>query len=285
MRDYSSISPSAKSLLLMKGRTSIPFMLDASKLIWGDETEHVLADLTQDGLYIRRLLHFEIRYLTINTLIEALGRRNILEISSGFSFRGLQMAIECPDVFYIDTDLPEIIATKVDLTDQLIAQQNLHLKGQLHTVPMNALDRDDFIRTTNQFPDGPIQIVNEGLLVYLDAAEKTKLCETIRKILKDRSGEWITADIYIKKKIDQHVKKDAFNQFLESHRVEENKFDSFQQAEQFFKERGFKLKRKAGPVWHQVCGLKYLVKPEIAMLILAAKQIGKLRETWALAPY
>lgn len=285
MRDYSSISPSAKSLLLMKGLTSIPFMLDASKLIWGEETENVLADLTQDELYIKRLLHFETRYLTINSLIEVLGGRNILEISSGFSFRGLQMAIEHPDVFYIDTDLPEIIATKVDLTEQLIAQQNLHLKGQLHTVTMNALDENDFIRTTNQFPDGPIQIVNEGLLVYLDTTEKTKLCETIHKVLKERGGEWITADIYIKKNVDQHLKKDGFNQFLEAHRVEENKFDSFQQAEQFFKERGLKIKRKAGPVWHQLSGLKYLAKPGIASLVLSVKQIGKIRETWALAPY
>lgn len=284
MRDYSSISPSAKSLLLMKGLTSIPFMLDASKLIWGEETDNVLADLTQDELYIKRLLHFETRYLTINNLIETLGRRNILEISSGFSFRGLQMTIEHPDVFYIDTDLPEVIASKVDLTEQLIAQQNLQLKGQLHTVPMNALEEDDFIRTTNQFPNGPIQIVNEGLLMYLNITEKAQLCNTICKILKERGGEWITADIYIRKKVDQHSRKDAFNQFLEDHHVEENKFDSFHQAEQFFKERGLKIKRKAGPVWHQLSGLRYLAKPDIANLILNIKQTGKIRETWALAP-
>ena len=44
------------------------------------------------------------------------GIKNILELSSGFSFRGLNM---CKDsgVFYIDTDLPEIIENKKVILD------------------------------------------------------------------------------------------------------------------------------------------------------------------------
>lgn len=284
MRDYSSISPSAKSLLLMKGLTDIPFIADAAKLVWGDDIANTTANWKKNETYIKRLLHFESRYISINNLLDALGGRHILEISSGFSFRGLDMALNHPDVFYIDTDLPEVTEMKADLTAQLISQQNLQLKGQLQTTSMNALDQDIFTDIINRFPPGPVNIVNEGLLVYLDTAEKTRLCEIIRQALTERGGHWITADVYIKRDVNLNLSNDVFSKFLEAHKVEENKFESFEQAAEFFKSCGLRIKQKSGPVWHQLSAPKYLSKQAVAELVQTAGKVGKIRETWALVP-
>ena len=58
---FDSISPSAKSLLLTKALTTIPFAREAAGLIWGDvsiqDTQNKLSSIG----FLMRLLHFEKR--------------------------------------------------------------------------------------------------------------------------------------------------------------------------------------------------------------------------------
>ncbi|MCZ4244783.1 hypothetical protein [Pedobacter punctiformis] len=281
-RDYSSISPSAKALLLTKSLTTIPFIADAARLILGNDVVDQLAGDQHDDLFLKRLLHFESRYLSLDSLLFASGSLNVLEISSGFSFRGLNMALNHPNVFYLDTDLAEVIQIKRDLTEQLIRQEQLHLKGKLQTKILNAMDESAFNEVVNQMPAGKLSIINEGLLMYLNPEEKASLCQTIHRALKQRGGYWITADIYIKKDLGQAAKSDAFGQFLDAHHVEDNKFESFEQAEAFFKTHGFKLVTKATSVWHQLSSVKYVSRELMNSLVKQAGTIGKIRETWAL---
>src|SRR5476651_589230 len=179
MRDYSTISPSAKSLLLMKALTDIPFIADAAHQMWGEATVTAFKSQRQDAPFLKRLLHFEVRYKSIDSLLETLGSKSILEISSGFSFRGLNMAINHPDVFYADTDLSEVITPKGDLTMQLMEELKLKLKGELVMKAMNALDEESFRKTINLLPAGTVTIVNECFLVYFNTTEKNKLFEII----------------------------------------------------------------------------------------------------------
>jgi O-methyltransferase involved in polyketide biosynthesis len=285
MRDYSSISPSAKSLLLMKGLTDIPFIADAAKLVWGKDTVKNLPGLLEKETFIKRLIHFEARYKSVDMVMELIGGKNIIELSSGYSFRGLHMTLNHPDVFYADTDLPEVIEIKADLTTQFIEQQQLELQGELLTLPLNALDEGEFRKITGLLPPGPVNIVNEGLLMYLNTVEKEKLCKIIHRILKERGGYWITADIYVRKDIKLTSGNDMFNRFLEAHNVEENKFESFEQAEQFFYKQGFRIHHKAGPVWHHLSALKYMEQDQLTQLVQQAGKLGKIRETWALIPF
>lgn len=266
----------------MKALTDIPFIADAVKLAF---PAAALPELRKhiNELFLKRLIHFEARYKSLDNLLEKLGGRNVLEISSGFSFRGLHMALHHPDAFYIDTDLPAVMDLKADLSARLIQQQNLDLKGELLTLPMNALDEESFNKTTSLLPAGPINILNEGLLVYLNTDEKTRLCQIIHRTLTQRGGYWLTADIYIKKK-NLNIENDAFSSFLQAHNVEENKFESFEQAEQFFHDRGFKIHQKPDTVWYQLSSLKYLNPDHITQLVEQASKIGKIRETWALVP-
>ncbi|SEQ94459.1 hypothetical protein [Pedobacter rhizosphaerae] len=281
-RDYSSISPSAKMLLLTKGLTNIPFIADAAKIIWGNDALDQLATNLTDELFLKRLIHFESRYLSLDSLLFASGSLNVLEISSGFSFRGLNMASHHANICYKDTDLSEIISIKKDLTQQLIRQEHLSLRGKLITESLNALDHNAFASAVESMPAGRLSIVNEGLLMYLNHGEKAQLCQTIRKALLKRGGYWITGDIYIKKELEETTIPDAFNQFLQAHHVEENKFDSFQQAEAFFKEQGLLLTTKATSVWHQLSAVKYADPALLSKWVKQSATVGKIRETWAL---
>ena len=215
--------------------------------------------------YWMRVMHFESRYWSINQLLEDLTATNILEISSGFSFRGLDLSQKKP-VFYIDTDLPNIIAGKQRFIDALTADRSPApaappgspartatpppapdtRPGHYELQPLNALDPAAFDAVINKFPPGPLTILNEGLLVYLDHAEKAQLCANIRKALLARTGKWITADIYIKRaEDDAGMRSAAWRKWSDEHGLEEKKFTSFEEAGRFFHSMGFEIEKEA----------------------------------------
>ncbi|MDN3549041.1 class I SAM-dependent methyltransferase [Mucilaginibacter aquaedulcis] len=280
-RDYSSISPSARSLLLLKGLTDIPFARQAAELIIYPEKYKPDFNL-KNFVFWARVLHFENRYKSINQLLSGLPVKNILELSSGFSFRGLNTALN-NDVYYIDTDLPEVIATKQNLL-QLLMHNEAIPKGNLHTLPLNALDKAEFATITNHFPGGELAIVNEGLLVYLDTNEKKKLCHNIRNVLEKRGGYWITADIYIKsdKNLLSLTTNDKLQRFFEEHRIEENKFECFEAAEIFFKSEGFLIDKEAEPDYQSSGSLKHLRANASPEQLYKLGKTGRIRASWRL---
>lgn len=279
-RDYSTISPSAKWLLLLKGLTKIPFAGEAAALMVYPET--YVPDYTlRDADIWARVLHFESRYWSIDQLLPHPGAKNMLELSSGFSFRGLAATMK-NDVHYIDTDLENVIALKQKFVDEL-QKDRPKAKGKLETLPLNVLDENQFMAVINRFDDGNLTIVNEGLLMYLALPEKKKLCEIIRKILRQRGGCWITADIYVKRKGDGGFNiGDKLKQFFDQHQIEENKFESFQAAEDFFKSEGFVIEKKAGTDYSKSIALPHLLQSATPQQLANSRRLGKVNETWRL---
>lgn len=255
-RDYSTISPSAKSLLLMKGYTNIPWAREAADLLVSSGNYQVTFEKNNE--FWHKVLHFEHRYWSIDQLMQNRPVHNILEISSGFSFRGAEKVIHYP-VYYIDTDLPEIITIKEKIRQGFRSYPS-QLQGSLHTLPLNALDERQFNATINQFPPGEIVIVNEGLLMYLGPEEKEKLCQTIYQILKARGGYWITADIYLRQPYDKFMLKidDQEKTFFEQHRIEQNKFESFESARELFENNGFVIDQEATIDFSKLSTLQHL---------------------------
>lgn len=245
-RDFTSISPTAKSLLIMKSQTEIPFVKAAAELMFGaDGVAAALAEMAKlPGADLRRL-HFENRYRSLDTLLAEAGASvaGVLELAGGLSFRGLELAQQ--GRFYVDTDLPELAALKADLVARLHPGP---LAGTLRVQALNALDADAFRDAIARIPPGPVAIVNEGLLVYLDDAEKHRLAGNVREALAARGGIWITGDIYVTTPPDQRLlTDDRTREFLDRHRVEDNKFASWDAAEQFFTGCGFTVLRKLAP--------------------------------------
>lgn len=280
-RNYDTISPSAKWLILMKGHTTIPFARQTAELI--EYPEKFVPDFSRkDVTFWARTLHFERRYRSIDQLLADLSIKNILELSSGFSFRGLELTKQ-RGVHYIDTDLPDVVATKREFTTAL---RNGHFKteGKLELLPLNALDEKQFHEITGHFPQGEIVIVNEGLLMYLDWDEKEKLCRIIHKILNERGGYWITADIYFKnrkKKLNLQIDPRT-KAFFEQHDIENNKFESTEEAEEFFKRMGFIIDKEAKMKRSDLSSMKYLLKSITIWQLFNLLKARKMHATWRL---
>jgi O-methyltransferase involved in polyketide biosynthesis len=279
-RDYSTISPSAGQLLLLKGLTNIPFAMEAAQLMLSPEKYE--PDFTnRDVALWGRVVHFESRYWSIDQLLSDIPLKNILELSSGFSFRGLAV-VEQNDIHYIDTDLDDVISVKKGMVSQLLANGHTP-KGELDMMPLNALDEAQFTAAINHFDEGEVVIVNEGLLVYLDTAEKEKLCGIIRNILKQRGGYWITADIYIKREGDYGIRMDdKLSEFFKQHKIEENKFDSFEAAREFFEKQGFIIDKESVPDQSKLTALNYLIQSATPEQLTNMRNAKNVRQTWRL---
>lgn len=280
-REFSSISPSAKSLLLMKGHTNIPFARQTAELILHPEKYRPDFE-NRDLSFWARTLHFENRYLSIDDLLSDLIIGNILELSSGFSFRSLETVIR-KGIHYIDTDLPDVIEQKRNFIP-VLKNNRINLIGTLELLALNVLDEEAFEGVVSRFPQGEIVIVNEGLLMYLDTDEKIKLCRIIHKILKERGGYWITADIYVKrqyKKLNLNIDNET-KDFFEVHKIEGNKFESFEEAETFFRRAGFEIDKVAYVNRSKLSSMKYFLKSISIKQLWYFRKAPRMQATWRL---
>ena len=228
-------------------------------------------------------MHFESRYWSIDQLLKIAGCKNILELSSGYSLRGLDLCAKDKSIHYIDTDLPEVVATKQRMIDHL--QLGNGSNGKFQLLPLDALNEVAFNSIIDSFGDGPVTIVNEGLLMYLNIEEKKRLCKTIHTTLSQRGGCWITADIYVRRlagvitSIPQSKGEVAF---MEQHHVEENKFESYDAAEAFFKEQGFELVKEAVPDYSTLSVMPHLIKVLPEEMRNSKQPPPKIQATWML---
>jgi O-methyltransferase involved in polyketide biosynthesis len=293
-RDFSSISPSAEFLIRLKAYTTIPFAKEAAALlVKGPAAETVINPETYQQFFFRLLIHFETRYRSIDNILSRLltnlhdagtpfSTRNFLELSSGFSFRCLDMCFE-KNIHFIDTDLPELIMEKRKVVAELIKKSNRPMKGNLELETLNSLNENDFTGIINKFPIGPVTIINEGLLPYLNHEEKAKLCSIIHNGLLKSGGYWVTGDIYTKEKSEWNKNNmpDEAMQWREQHNTEENKFDDFIQAEEFFRTCGFDILYRESQAIDQLSCLSLLGNKKEEM-VEKMKTTSPDRQTWCL---
>jgi O-methyltransferase involved in polyketide biosynthesis len=276
-----SVSDTAKQLVALKSVTNIPFARETSKLIHGHEiTEKTLDPAHLNGFY-QACAGFEARYLSIGKVLSETDVKNFLELCAGYSFRSLDLGARS-GFTYIDTDLPEIIENKKVISAQLVKGQR---ENEPCLLPLNALDQDAFLQIVSTFPPGPVAIINEGLLIYLDAGEKRQLCRIIHQVLKERGGFWATGDIYIRASHDRNRANqlpDRAKEFLAKHRIFENMFDSFPAAEEFFSECGFATEpHTVDEVYDQLTSLEFIRRT--AAIDESTVRAGlEARQTWVL---
>jgi O-methyltransferase involved in polyketide biosynthesis len=281
IRDFSSISPSARWLLLMKGHTNIPYARKTAELL--EYPNKYIPDFKKKDFALwAGAFHFESRYWSIDQLLKDLTIKNILELSSGYSLRSLDYVMQ-KGVHYIDTDLPDVIASKKEFVKGLTKDGTV-TSGKLEMLPLNALDATNFQEIICHFPQGEVVIVNEGLLTYLNKQEQKKLCSIIRNILIERGGYWITADIYLKNRRPKLGLKfnDEIMAFNERQNTEGNSFGSFIEAEMFFKDMGFAIDKEAKIKFSDMSSFKYLKKSISFRQFFKLIGTGKMQATWRL---
>jgi O-methyltransferase involved in polyketide biosynthesis len=208
--------------------------------VFGPEEVAAAASPTAGDAIRRR--HFELRAQSIDEALELVATPTIVELASGLSFRGLARAART-DVHYLDTDLPDVVEQKRSILAQLRPPT---LAGTYRIDPLDVMDDVAFARALASMPAGPVSIVHEGLLMYLGPDEKDRLAASIREALRSRGGRWITADVYLRRESTvaraAHVEK-----FLAEHRVEDQKFGDWDEAETFFSNNGFVVEHKLVP--------------------------------------
>lgn len=278
-QDYTAISPSAASLLMMKGHTSIPYAKELARVIAGEEGKTLEAP-TKDFTFWARVAHFERRYLSIDVLMDKIECNNILELASGFSCRGPDLVRRRP-CHYIDTDLPEVVAQKKELISKLSLGAPL---GAYELLPLNALDEGAFRETAARFRQGPLLIINEGLLMYLGPEEKEKLCSIIHGILSERGGYWICADIYLRDEKNKYRLKLGKHtaRFFEEHKIEEKKFINYRDAREMFERAGFVVDAEAKVSNKSLSSLKDFRKTLRIRDVFRLLKGGKTHATWRL---
>jgi O-methyltransferase involved in polyketide biosynthesis len=198
------ISVTAKVSAYYRKFSDIAFAAEVAALIGADEA---FAQIARDhGLEPDKLTFyapmFEARYKSITQIIRTSGAAQMLELACGYSLRGLDLTRD-GSLCYVETDLPEVVATKLELLDELRRRHGI-APSPLHIVAAaDALDLEQLRKAAAACDRArPLMVLCEGLVGYLTRAETRRLAENVRALLDNFGGGWwIVPDFAFKTEI------------------------------------------------------------------------------------
>lgn len=244
--DFEKVSMTAQLTAFMRQYSDIPFAKDVAEFV---QAKRAIEKLQEDEPFgVEDILwyapFFEVRYKSIAETIRKLEFRQVLELASGLSLRGLAMTLQNPELIYVETDLPGISEQKQTLMASILQKENLQRPVHLHQAVANALDADQ-LQTASQAlkPDQPVAIVNEGLIQYLSRNEIEQVAQNVCAILRQCGGVWITPDFVVKRE-GQSAISEAHRRFRLAIAEEtgrtlfEEAFESNEQMLAFFERMG-----------------------------------------------
>lgn len=273
--DFGKISVTAKLVAFFRAFSDIPFAVEVAERIGAKEAvlkivERSEAEIKPDSMSANgsrpdsveegsseretkladeRIYApmFEARYKSIAELIRRSGIGQVLELASGFSFRGLYMTGD-PQLVYVESDLKELNVEKTKLVREIRTKFGLSDLGNHHLCDANALSLAEMETACKYFStDAKLIVVTEGLLMYLSAEERAQVSRNIFLLLKRFGGGiWITPD-FTTRAIADNV-PDAVKRFRSAilgttHRqLFESAFENVQEMEEFFRSVGFESK-------------------------------------------
>lgn len=197
MADASLISVTAKVAAYYRQFTDIPFAQEVSQQIGAEAAFAQI--LKEHGLEAEKLTFyapmFEARYKSITQLIRQSGTPQVLELACGYSLRGLDLT-RGNDLRYVETDLPGVIAPKVDLLDSLRRQHGLQASPHHVVAAADALDFDAIRSSASSLDTNQaLTVLCEGLIMYLSKDQTEALARNVHRLLAEfADGCWITPD-------------------------------------------------------------------------------------------
>ena len=283
---FEKISMTATFVAYWRQYTDIPFAKDVAELINANEKIETFLSghhITKDEIRWYAPL-FEIRHKSIEEVIRRRDMRQVLELASGLSFRGLSMS-QNQDIAYVETDLEGLTNEKRILVSTLKQKYSLATNDNFHLTTANALDVHQLESAIQHFhKDQPVAIVNEGLFPYLTASEIALVARNIRAILAQFGGIWITPDFSLKENYSrvsaQRIRvRDAIAE-LTGRQLHRNIFDNEKHLDSFLDKMGFHAE-----ALHQTD----LVSPVVSIgaLHLPGDFLEKVRQKmnlWVIAP-
>lgn len=164
-RSYERISPTAWLVTYQRTFSDIPFsqeiFLELQEIIKQTRSTVEIEDVEKSMNFSGITQHrpepgshmgfiWEARYKIVNHLLKAYRINQILEVASGVSPRGLEMARD-PSVEYVEVDLTDAIRVKKDIIKRLVAKSIVSKQPNLHLEEGNALNLQDLLRATRFF--------------------------------------------------------------------------------------------------------------------------------------
>ena len=190
--DPARISVTAKLSAYYRKFSDIAFAAEVATLIGADEA---FAEIVRDhGLKPDKLTFyapmFEARYKSITQLVRECGASQVLELASGYSLRGLDLTRDS-SLRYVETDLRDVVATKVDLLEDVRRRHGI-APSPLHVVTVaDVLDVDQLRTAAASFDRGrPLMVLCEGLVGYLTREETGRLTTNVHGLLSEFPGGW-----------------------------------------------------------------------------------------------
>lgn len=243
-KDFANISMTAKLTAYMRQASDIPFAKEVARFVHADEA---LASLLQEQqMRLEEILWyapvFEVRYKSIASAIRKSGLRQVLELASGLSLRGLAMTQDS-DIRYIETDLADLTNEKCSLVSEIRKQYYLEDRGNYSLAVANALNLTQLQDVTQTlFSNQPMAIITEGLIQYLSVEELETVTRNIQSLLMQYGGLWITPDFSFKEDVkntsDQQKRFRRAVAGVTGREFYENAFDNNEQMQAFFKNFG-----------------------------------------------
>ena len=134
------------------------------------------------------LIH-ELRHVAMNRTIEETGIDNIFDLPCGYSQRVFEM-LELGKT-YVGGDLPAVINSFVPVVNEMLTDE------EKKKVAFKVTDVTSYesLEKAVEHIDGPVCIPMEGLTVYLNKEEKTRLISNMKRLLTQKGGCWLTADV------------------------------------------------------------------------------------------
>jgi hypothetical protein len=190
---YDKISPTARLTAWWRAQSGIPYALEIARAINAEETaKKLLGSENTPEMAMLSVPAIEARYGSVNYALKESGLDRVLEIACGLSPRGLEMASN--KGLYVGTDLQQISAITFPVLRRIAKREGIS-EENLQFQAVNALDKEQLGKAVDIFKGQPLAICNEGLLMYLDNAEKTTVAQNIKDLLRSSGGVWITTDI------------------------------------------------------------------------------------------
>ena len=134
------------------------------------------------------LIH-ELRHVAMNRTIEETGIDNVFDLPCGYSQRVFEML--ALGKTYIGGDLPAVINSFVPVVNEMLTDE------EKKKVAFKVTDVTSYesLEKAVEHIDGPVCIPMEGLTVYLNKEEKTRLFSNMKRLLTQKGGCWLAADV------------------------------------------------------------------------------------------
>ncbi len=195
--DLRRIGVTAKIAAYYRQFSDIAFAGEVARCIGADDAfENILREhgLERDKLTFYAPM-FEARYKSINQLIGRSGCSQVLELASGYSLRGLDLT-QSSAVRYVEADLPDVVATKLALLDDLRLHHGIPPTPRHVVTVADALELEAVRTATAGLDDAlPLLVLCEGLIGYLTREETEHLASNVRVVLGTfAGGGWICPD-------------------------------------------------------------------------------------------